>query len=290
MILVLPLIVVFLFILYYYLTWPYDYWKKQGMEYAKTIVPGFGNTLPMLLFRENLNFISDRIYRNCSPNASMIGMFHLRTPTLIVRDPELVQKVLVTKFAAFENNLVYLDEHRDEFLSKNPFFAVGETWKNSRKLVISGMSQKKLKLILQFMQRVSVCFDEHFDRINHSEIELRDMCYRLICEIIFQVGFGIKPEGNFDVMINKMFESTWFRAIRQLLNFFLRSSAKVTGISFMPIESQRFFKYLSKNIIENYKMEKERNYGDLLHMIIENFEDVNDVNENMISMEPKNTR
>lgn len=272
----LPLVAVVFIGIYYYLTWPYDYWKKQGVLTAKSLVPGFGNTLPMLLFRENLNFISDRIYKSCPTNASMIGMFHLRTPALIVRDPELVQTVFVKEFSNFNINLVHLDERRDWFFSKNPFYTMGDAWKKNRKLIINGMSQRKLKIMFESMQRVSTNFDEYLDCISHTEVELQDFCNRFIFELLFQVGFGIKPKENLVLSVKEVFKSTWFRAVRQLLNFFIRGLANLTGISFAPIESQRFFGELAKNIIEKHKLEKRSKPQDFLHMAMDNSDDVNE--------------
>ncbi|XP_058790701.1 cytochrome P450 6j1-like [Phymastichus coffea] len=270
------LLVIFcaLIAVYYYLTWPYNYWKKQGLKSAESAVPGFGNILSMLCFRENLNMICKRLYK-CS-DSSMFGMFLLRTPVLLVRDPELIHTIIVKKFSNFCNNVTHLDEHRDWFLSKNPFFAVDDTWRESRRRLLSGMSLKKLKIMFETMRRVSANFDEYLDRLGRAEVELRDLCFRFTGEIVCSAGFGIEHEESFVEIAEKLFEPNWTNGIRQTLNFFVRGLAKTFHVSFAPNEVQEYFADLAKNVSKSRRKEKGKLHEDFLHMAMDEAIDVDE--------------
>lgn len=265
---------IFLLLLYHYLTSPYDYWSKQGIETASNPIPGFGHTLSVLCLRESLSDVCDRLYKSCSPNTSMLGMFHLRTPVLIVRDPELVRCVLVKQFSSFQNNFMHLNEHRDWFLSKHPFLATGTTWKESRTRLLSGMSTKKLKVLFEPVKRVCAKFDEHLDQIlddnNQTEVEMKDLCLKVTGEIVCNAGLGIDDEQRFIKTAARIFESSWSNSTRVILNFFLPTIGAALGVSFASAEVKNYFANLTKNVFESHQSEKKtRNEDYFLDMVID---------------------
>lgn len=56
----------------------------------------------------------------------------MRTPALIVRDLDLVKRIIVTDFASFHDNDMDVDEKQDLMFYKNPFHAKGDAWKPAK--------------------------------------------------------------------------------------------------------------------------------------------------------------
>ncbi|XP_058790827.1 probable cytochrome P450 28d2 [Phymastichus coffea] len=250
-----------LLLLYHYLTCTYDYWTKQGVETAAAPIPGFGHTLSVLCLRESLSDVCDRLYKSCTPSSSMLGMFHLRTPVLIIRDPELVKSVLVKKFSSFQNNLMHLDEHRDWFLSKHPFLATGVTWKENRTRLLNGMSSRKLKVMFEPVKRVCAKFDEHLDLIlsnDQTEVEIKNLCLKVTGQIVCNAGLGIDDEQRFTKIAGRLFESSWGNATRLMLNFFLPTLAAASGVSFASKEVRKYFEDLTKNVFESRLVKRKK--------------------------------
>lgn len=61
---------------------------------------------------------------------SWIGYYKTTSPSLMVRDLDLVKDMLIKDFSSFHAN--DMDFNNDEILAKNPFMLSGEEWKASR--------------------------------------------------------------------------------------------------------------------------------------------------------------
>lgn len=91
--------VVILYLLYYYLTADFDYWKSRGINGPKPI-PFFGNTIEFMLGKQCIGDFYKEIYDRY-PKESMVGMFLRGRPALLLRDPEYIKQVLIKDFTVF---------------------------------------------------------------------------------------------------------------------------------------------------------------------------------------------
>lgn len=73
-----------------------------------------------------------------------IGVYKARTPSILLRDPELIKEVLVKNFNSFHDNETYLNEKLDPIVSRNPFFLRGHRWKVVRSQVTSAITTGKV--------------------------------------------------------------------------------------------------------------------------------------------------
>ena len=78
----------------------------------------------------------------------MVGIFKAGTPTLVLRDPELIKDITVKSFQNFRDNELYLDKSVDPLSGRNPFFSKGDDWKSTRVLLTPGFTSGKVKLSL----------------------------------------------------------------------------------------------------------------------------------------------
>lgn len=60
-----------------------------------------------------------------------MGIYKIFTPTLLVRDPELIKLIILKEFSNFYNNTITLDE-ADPIAGRNPFVLNGDKWKSVR--------------------------------------------------------------------------------------------------------------------------------------------------------------
>jgi len=85
--------------LYFYLTATYNFWKCRGVPYKKPTVL-VGNFGPLLLFRKSLPEGVKEMYQ-WFKNERFFGVFRVRSPVLILRDPDLVKSICVKDFPCF---------------------------------------------------------------------------------------------------------------------------------------------------------------------------------------------
>lgn len=125
--------------IYLVLIEPNRYWKKQGVPYIKP-VPIFGNMFSNVLQLRSFNDMINDFY-NAYPNNRYVkfthiamilsqfffcnyryvGLFQFRTPTLMIRDLELIKKITIKEFDTFPDHKPFTVSNADPIASKTLF-------------------------------------------------------------------------------------------------------------------------------------------------------------------------
>ncbi|XP_057334063.1 probable cytochrome P450 28d1 [Microplitis mediator] len=275
-------IAVLMIIIYKYLTCNYNYWKKRGIPTAKGILPGFGHMLDVFMLRKNVSTQLQEIYE-AHPADSMVGIYDMRKPVLLIRHPELVKAVLQTEFASFSDHIT-LDPHTDFLLAMDPFFVNGEVWKNMRAVFTSAFSTKKLKFVSSVAKDTCDDFVKFIDKKvvdnNNSKEAVEVNAKVLFSKFTAQLGgsaiFGVEgnafadvdPPGSFRAMMNSMLEINTSTAIRLNIVLSLPLMGKLLKVSFVPKwVNERFNKIV--NDIREMRKNQSINRDDLLQHIID---------------------
>lgn len=87
--------------LYFYLSATFDFWQCRGVPFKKPTVL-VGNFGSLLLFRKSQVEGIEEMYQ-WFKDERFFGAFRVRSPVLILRDPDLVKTIFVKDFACFTN-------------------------------------------------------------------------------------------------------------------------------------------------------------------------------------------
>jgi cytochrome P450 family 6 len=101
----LPFALFLAYLIYWYSTSTFNYWKEKGIPYVKP-TPGFGNTRKMFFktsFAEQFKAFYDEF-----DGKPFCGVFQFRSPILVVRDPDIIRLVLVKDFSYFQVIFLFL--------------------------------------------------------------------------------------------------------------------------------------------------------------------------------------
>jgi len=122
------------------------------------------------------------------------GLFQMRTPYLMIRDPEIINNVLIKDFSNFPNRGIYSDFSANP-LSNQLFFMEIPQWKLIRKALSPAFTSGKLKLMYD---QIKECGDELMKNIhknfmkNDDKMEVRDMLGKYSTDVIGTCIFGLK--------------------------------------------------------------------------------------------------
>ncbi|XP_051165547.1 cytochrome P450 6B4-like [Leptopilina boulardi] len=274
-----------LFLLYFYLSWQYNYWQRRGIPSAKGTIPGLGHMLPVFTVQKSMGTLGEDIYKE-GKNYSMIGFYRLFTPLLLIRDPELVKNVLLTNFSSFSENPFKINcLEKDELISLNPFFVNGEKWKQARAPLTNSFSSMKLKMMLSLVLNVGSKLSNYLhnqckDNNDKIDLNLKKLCHKFTGEIS-STGMGIEAhnfqeelqpkngEMTYNQIINKIFDNPSLNTgIHQMIMFFMPTLAKLFKLSITPKEVDQYFRQIAKTIINNRKKEK-RTYNDFMQIVLD---------------------
>lgn len=67
-------------------------------------------------------------------------------PAILLRDPEIIEDVLVKNFSHFHDNDLDVKVEHDEIFGDNPFTSKGERWKTKRTQHLSSLTPAKVSL------------------------------------------------------------------------------------------------------------------------------------------------
>lgn len=90
---------------YLYVKHLYSYWKRLGVKYVEPTFP-FGNFGPTIFQKKTAGELVADVYKES--NEPFIGIFGVLRPMLIVRDPKILQSILIKDFQHFVDRGVYI--------------------------------------------------------------------------------------------------------------------------------------------------------------------------------------
>ncbi|XP_015125434.1 probable cytochrome P450 28d1 [Diachasma alloeum] len=256
------LIVVFILLLYRCLTVNYGYWKERGIPVPAGVVPGFGHLLPTFTMRKALVNVLEEIHQDYS-KSSMVGIYMMRKPVLLIRDADLVKTVLQTQFNNFRHHQTMQTDF-DPLMDQNPFFLNDQKWKDARSVVLSTMTSKKLKALSLVLRDGCSKFIKYLNNQLESkktiDLEGKALFKRVTVEVsanaVLSVEEGMFNDDSpkiFKNMMETVFARSTLQTIKGIALLFFPALNSFFRMSFVP-------KWVNKrftNIVENLIDERE---------------------------------
>ncbi|XP_026296210.1 probable cytochrome P450 6a13 [Apis mellifera] len=228
----------FLGILYCFLTSTFDFWKNRGVPFRKPTVL-FGNFAPMLLFRKSLPEGIKEMYE-WFKDERYFGAFRVRSPVLILRDPDLVKNICVKNFTSFSNRGIPVNSQ--DPLSAHLFNLEGKKWKSLRSKLTPAFSSGKLKRMFYLLAECGEEFEKLIDISSETDrpYEIRELAAKFTIDVIGTCAFGIQINALTDE------ESEFHRAAKKLS----KPSYKATLWRMLRTAMPRLYKFLGVQVID----------------------------------------
>lgn len=242
------LLVTILFsVIYYYCTLTFNTWKKLNVPYVRPI-PLFGNYLKVALGIENPMQAYKKVYHELA-GFKYGGMFQMRTPYLMIRDPEIINTILIKDFSYFTDRGIYMDPSAEP-LSEVLFLMENPRWKKLRTKLSPAFTSGKLK---QMYSQIEECGQEMMVNIfaelkkNPKEIDVRDILGQYATDVIATCAFGLKLNvGRDDTSLFRSYGKTAFKPsifflIREICLMISPAILKIAKLTFFPNSTTAFF-------------------------------------------------
>ncbi|XP_059061355.1 cytochrome P450 6B2-like [Achroia grisella] len=262
--------VVVLYSLYYYFTRTFNYWKDRGVVGPKPI-PLFGNIKQVARRIENVGETVAKIHHQF-PNEKVVGIFRMTTPTLLIRDLDLIKQVMIKDFDEFSDRGI---EFSKEGLGANLFHANTETWRVLRNRFTPLFTSGKLKNMLHLMVERGDQFIKYVqDNIgSRKEYKIHTLVQKYTLSTIAACAFGIDIE---DLTDNNPIIKTLHRIDRDIFtpNIAFEIDAmypglfKTLNLSVFPTYVTEFFTKLTRSVIDE-RQGKPTNRRDFMDLILE---------------------
>lgn len=93
----------FIGLIYLWFKTSYGYFQKRGFPGPSPTFP-YGNLPNLIFFKRNVLYDWEVIYNQFKGKASVVGAFEMKSPKLMIMDPELIKCVFIKNFKNFHDN------------------------------------------------------------------------------------------------------------------------------------------------------------------------------------------
>lgn len=267
--LIVILVLVVLVSLYLFGTRTFEYWTKRGVKGPKPL-PFVGTYLRNFAQRASMAMMATEAYKNY-PNEKVVGTFRGTSPELVIRDPEIAKRILVTDFQHFYARGFIPHRTVIEPLMKNLFFADGDLWRLIRQRFTPAFSTGKLKamfpLIAKRAENLQIITEEI---VNRDHYDARELMARYTTDFIGECGFGINMDtlndenSQFRALGKRIFHRTFRDAINGALKLMFPELCK--NLDFLDPELEKTMRHLFQTVVKerNYKPSGRNDFIDLM--------------------------
>ncbi|XP_026815293.1 probable cytochrome P450 6a13 [Rhopalosiphum maidis] len=229
--------------IYYYTTNTYDKWLKLNVPHDRPW-PLVGNTVKMLTLVEHQLTTIDGIYKRFA-SEKYCGFYQMKTPFLMIRDPELINNILIKDFSYFPDRGFHKDPALN-IMANALFFMEGSKWKVMRQKLSPGFTSGKLKLA---HDQIAECSDElmRFIRAKMEEndqIEVKETMGKYSTDVIGTCAFGLKldtvknDDSDFRVYARKILKMNFRFLLTETVS---PKILKLLGIAELSPEASAFY-------------------------------------------------
>ncbi|XP_012529335.1 cytochrome P450 9e2-like [Monomorium pharaonis] len=259
-------------VLYY----TYFYWKNKGLPYLQDSLSSIITDWKLFLGHTLVDYCQYVYYR--FPDAKYVGTVDSSSPSVIIRDPELIKDIMVKDFEYFTDHRSFIDESVDPLLGKATFSLRGDRWREMKNILSPTFTASKMKFMFDLVSKCSQNFINYL--VDHPNLchmlDTKDAFRRYTNDVIATTAFGISVD-SLKVRDNEFYTrgveaskfASGFLPIVKMM--FLQSCpwlGKSIGLTLFSSATSKFF----KNVVEEtIRMRKQHNIvrPDMIHLLIQ---------------------
>ncbi|KAF5288530.1 hypothetical protein FQA39_LY15398 [Lamprigera yunnana] len=253
----------------------YNYWHEREIPYVKPLHYVFGNLTPALFRIKSFPKLIEDAYESF-PNNRYVGFYQFTTPTLIIRDPELIKDITIKDFDSFPNHRQFIPASVDPLWGKNLFqMSTEDGWHGMRAILSPSFTGSKMKILFNLMEECAAQFMDYFKSYNGEvDVEIKDTFTRFANDIIGTCAFGIqcnslKHRDNEFYMMGK--EATDFSGFKSLKFFGYGFNSTLIKFFNVKVFSKKVSTFFRSTIEDTIELRRQKNVvrPDMIHLLLE---------------------
>jgi cytochrome P450 family 6 len=172
-------VIAFIFIgLYFHFTRNFKFWQKLGIPFVKP-TPFVGSLKDCVLLKTTVGEQLQRIYNEHS-DKPYVGIFSFDKPSLLIRDLELVKKIVVKEFSNFVDRTLYLENKFDPLFGNILPALKGDLWYHLRTNLSPVYTSRKMKLMFNLVDTTGKELVECLEKATaDGKLPQEQYCYKM---------------------------------------------------------------------------------------------------------------
>lgn len=200
------LITFVILLIVFYDHYKHQFWRRRGVKQFDTDFI-FGNFKEVALFWTAPGKHMANLHHRAA-NLPYVGFYIFHKPCLLLRDPKIIKKILVTDFNNFTDRHFAGSAQKDSMGMINLFGAKNAVWKYLRSKITPTLSGKKLKAIFPLLTETGQQIVDYLKTVRSNEnnvkiVDVQELLYKHAADLTANIGFGTKinsfkqPETEF---------------------------------------------------------------------------------------------
>lgn len=253
-----------------------SYFKKRNVKYLKSF-PFLGCLKDTIIGRKGIyeNFLD--IYNTPElKDEPFFGIFMFHKPAILLKDPELIKKILVTNFNSFGTRYGKSDVH-DPIGYYQLLLARYPEWKQIRTKLSPFFTKAKLKSCFYLIDKLGNDLNQFlWTRLenNSVEVDVKNMANLFFADVISSIAFGVEAHSlansgsEIRDAANSSVDFSIYRSLELTSVFLIPQITKTFNFLNMGRKTTEFIYKVCPDIIEHReKSGVKRN--DMIDMLIE---------------------
>ncbi|XP_066904056.1 probable cytochrome P450 6a14 [Halyomorpha halys] len=231
----------------------YSHWKKRDIPFYPAEFP-YGSHPNLVKLKQYRGYTIDKMYHEFAPHP-MFGIYVLRKPMLVVRDPEMIQLILAKEFSHFRDRGIIKLSDKD-VINHHLFNLDGERWRALRMKLTPTFTSGRLKSMFPLFVSCAESFSSLLLSKVDSKVDIKELTGRFTADVICSCAFGLETDviNHPDNKLRNIgIEGIKLKFLMKLKMAILRIFPKLSSllpIRFISVEDENYLINLVKNIVE----------------------------------------
>ncbi|KAF5271853.1 hypothetical protein FQA39_LY07993 [Lamprigera yunnana] len=258
-------------IIYLFYKYKFTYWKKRGVPFRKPL-PIVGNILDLVLSNKPLPTYFADLYKNAE--GPYFGFYSSWRPYLLIKDPDLIRRILIKDFNSFPNRIFVSDEKLDPIFCNSLFGIKGHLWKDLRKKLSPVFTSGKIKAMTYLITECGKNLEEYLSTKSGENLEMREVAAKYTTDVITSCAFGLNAnsfaeDSDFRYYGKLLFPTSWFSTLKSATYLFAPNFVKVFKFTFINSTAAQYFRKVFMETLERREKSKTKrnNLVDILNEI-----------------------
>ncbi|XP_047117123.1 probable cytochrome P450 6a14 [Schistocerca piceifrons] len=248
-----------------------SYWTRRSIPQIPSARFPLGHIWKTVLLRLSFGEECSSLYEKVPASTPLAGAYFFTNPAVVVRDPDLIKRMLIKDFQHFHDRGFYINEKVDP-LSGHLFLMPGERWRLLRNKLSPTFTSGKMKMMFPIIEKCARELAEVLDG-GSGEAEFRDLAARFTTDVIASCAFGFEvhslqhPDEEFRYWGKRLVTPTTVESLQANFCNLFPKLADIFWIHSVPLDVDRYFTNLVKDTM-NYRDAQKISRGDFLQLLM----------------------